>query len=212
MTSEGDVMGKVTVDISMSLDGFIAGPNDSPERPLGDGGERLHEWVYDLASWRERHGLEGGKTDTDADILDEAFKNVGAVVIGRRMFDVANGWGDKPPFGVPCFVLTHRGQEKLVKGATTFTFVTDGVESALEQARAAAGEKDVSIAGGANVIQQYLSARLLDGMQIHLVPVVLGDGRRLFEHLGTEHIELERTRVIETPSITHLRFRVVKED
>lgn len=196
-------MGKATVDMSMSLDGFIAGPNDSVER--------LHQWVYDLASWRERHGLEGGKTDTDAEVLDESFKSTGAVVVGRRMFDVANGWGDNPPFHVPVFVITHEAREKLVKeGGTTFTFVTGGIESTLDQARAAAGDKDVSVGGGANVIQQYLSAGLLDEIQIHLVPVLLGDGRRLFDHIGTEQIELERTRVIESPGVTHLRFRVVK--
>jgi dihydrofolate reductase len=206
-------MGKVTVDMSMSLDGFIAGPNDSVERPLGEGGERLHEWVYDLASWRERHGLTGGKTDSDAEVLDESLKNTGAVVVGKRMFDVANGWGDNPPFHVPVFVLTHDAREKLVKeGGTTFTFVTDGIQSALEQAKAAAGDKDVSVGGGANIIQQYLSAGLLDEIQIHLVPVLLGDGRRLFEHTGTGQIELERTRVIESPGVTHLRFRVVKEN
>ena len=206
-------MGKVTVDMSMSLDGFIAGPNDSVENPLGDGGERLHEWVYELASWRERHGIAGGRTDTDAEILDEAFENTGAVVIGKRMFDVANGWGDNPPFHMPAFVITHDAREKLVKkGGTTFTFVTDGVESALDQARAAAGDKDVSVAGGANVIQQYLSAGLLDEIQIHLVPVLLGEGVRLFDQLGAEQIELKRIRVIESPSVTHLRFRVVKEN
>jgi dihydrofolate reductase len=206
-------MGKVTVDISMSLDGFIAGPNDSVERPLGEGGERLHEWIYDLASWRERHGLEGGKTDTDAEVLDESFKSTGAAVVGRRMFDVANGWGDNPPFHMPVFVITHEAREKLVKEAgTTFTFVTDGIQSALEQAKAAAGDKDVSVAGGANIIQQYLSAGLLDEIQIHLVPVLLGDGVRLFDHLGTEQIELETTRVIESSGVTHLRFHVVKEN
>ena len=206
-------MGKVTVDISMSLDGFIAGPNDSVENPLGDGGERIHEWVYDLASWRERHGIAGGRTDTDAEVLDEAFENTGAVVIGKRMFDVANGWGDNPPFHMPAFVITHDAREKLVKeGRTTFTFVTDGIESALDQARAAAGDKDVSVAGGANIIQQYLSAGLLDEIQIHLVPVLLGEGIRLFDQLGAEQIELERTRVIESPGVTHLRFRVVKDN
>jgi dihydrofolate reductase len=206
-------MGKVTVDMSMSLDGFIAGPNDSVERPLGEGGERLHEWVYDLASWRERHGLTGGKTDTDAEVLDESLKNTGAAVVGKRMFDFANGWGDNPPFHMPVFVLTHDAREKLVKeGGTTFTFVTDGIQSALEQAKAAAGDKDVSVGGGANIIQQYLSAGLLDEIQIHLVPVLLGDGRRLFENTGTGQIELERTRVIESPGVTHLRFRVVKEN
>jgi dihydrofolate reductase len=204
MISKEEAMGKVTVDISMSLDGFIAGPNDSVER--------LHEWLYDLASWRERHGLEGGKTDADAEVLDEAFKNMGAVVVGRRMFDLANGWGDNPPFHVPCFVLTHREQEKLVKGATTFTFVTDGIESALEQAKAAAGDKEVSVAGGANVIQQILRAGLVDEMQIHLVSVLLGEGVRLFDHIGDEQIELERTRVIESPGVTHIKFRVLKEN
>jgi dihydrofolate reductase len=206
-------MGEVTVDISMSLDGFIAGPNDSVENPLGDGGERIHEWVYDLASWRERHGIAGGRTDTDAEVLDEAFENTGAVVIGKRMFDVANGWGDNPPFHMPAFVITHDAREKLVKeGGTTFTFVTDGIESALDQARASAGDKDVSVAGGANIIQQYLSAGLLDEIQIHLVPVLLGEGIRLFDQLGAEQIELERTRVIESPGVTHLRFRVVKDN
>ena len=206
-------MGKSTVDMSMSLDGFIAGPNDSVERPLGEGGERLHEWIYDLASWRERHGLEGGKTDTDAEVLDESFKDTAAVVVGRRMFDVANGWGDNPPFHMPVFVITHNASEKLVKeGGTTFTFVTDGIERALEQAKAAAGDKDVSVAGGANIIQQYLSAGQLDEIQIHLVPVLLGDGVRLFHHIGVEQIELETTRVIESPGVTHIKFRVVKEN
>jgi dihydrofolate reductase len=213
MTSKGDAVGKVTVDMSMSLDGFIAGPNDSVERPLGEGGERLHEWIYDLASWRERHGLEGGKIDTDAEVLDESFKNTGAVVVGRRMFDVANGWGDNPPFHMPVLVITHEAREKLVKeGGTTFTFVTDGIQSALEQAKAAAGDKDVSVGGGANIIQQYLSAGLLDEIQIHLVPVLLGDGVRLFHHIGAEQIELETTRVIESPGVTHMKFRIVKEN
>jgi dihydrofolate reductase len=213
MTSKGDDMGKVTADMSMSLDGFIAGPNDSVERPLGEDGERLHQWLYDLASWRERHGLTGGKSDTDAEVLEESFKNTGAVVVGRRMFDFANGWGDNPPFHMPVFVITHDAREKVVKeGGTTFTFVTGGIESALDQARAAAGDKDVSVAGGANIIQQYLSAGLLDEIQIHLVPVLLGDGRRLFDHIGAEQIELEITRVLESPEVTHIKFRVVKEN
>ena len=204
-------MGKVTADISMSLDGFIAGPNDRPGNGLGDGGERLHEWATDLASWRERHGLSGGQRNRDAEILEEGFENVGAIVLGRRMFDNAQGWGDEPPFHVPVFVLTHEAREKLVKeGGTTFAFVTDGIESALAQARAAAGDKDVAIGGGANSIQQYLRAGLLDEIQIHLVPVLLGDGIRLFEHLGTEPIELARTRVVESPGVTHLRFRAIR--
>ena len=170
-------MGKVTSDMSMSLDGFIAGPNDGVERPLGDGGERLHEWVYGLASWRERHGLAGGKTDRDAEVIDESFKTTGAVVLGRRMFNLGEGpWGDNPPFHVPVFVVTHNAREKVVKeGGTTFTFVTDGIESALQQAQAAAGDKDVSVAGGANIVQQFIKAALLDEVQIHLVPVLLSN-------------------------------------
>lgn len=207
-------MAKVISDMSMSLDGFIAGPNDGPENPLGEGGERLHQWLYDLASWRERHGIAGGKTNIDAEVLDESFRNTGAVVMGRRMFDVGEGpWGDNPPFHMPVFVVTHDAREELVKeGGTTFSFVTDGIESALQQAKAAAGDKDVSVAGGANIIQQYLSAGLLDEIQIHLVPVLLGEGRRLFDHLGTDQMELELTRLIESPGVTHLRFRVAKED
>jgi dihydrofolate reductase len=205
-------MAKVTSDISMSLDGFIAGPNDGPENPLGDSGERLHQWVYQLASWRELHGLPGGKANRDSEILEESIKNTGAEVMGRRMFN--NGekyWRDNPPFHHPVFVLTHEAREEEVKdGGTTYTFVTDGIESALEQAKAAAGDKAVKVTGGANTVQQYIKAGLLDEIQIHVVPVLLGDGIRLFDHLSTERIELELTRLIESPGITHLRFRVVK--
>jgi dihydrofolate reductase len=204
-------VGKVTVDISMSLDGFIAGPNDGLELPLGERGEELHEWVYGLVSWRERHGLAGGESGPDAEILDEAFKDAGAVVLGRRMFDNARGWGDDPPFHMPVFVLTHDAREKLTKeGGTTFTFVTDGIESALEQARAAAGDRDISIAGGANTVQQYLDAGLLDELQIHLVPLMLGGGVRLFDQADPERIGLEPMRVVESPRVTHLKYRVVK--
>ena len=203
-------MGKVVFEISMSLDGFIAGPNDRPGLGLGEGGERLHQWAYDLASWRERHGLAGGQTNRDAELLDEAFRNTGASIVGRRMFDNAEEWGENPPFDMPVFVLTHQAREPLVKGATTFTFVTDGIESALAQARAAAGAKNVAIGGGANVAQQYLKAGLLDEIEIHLVPILLGGGIRLFDRLGDAQIELERMRVIDSPAVTHLRFRVVK--
>ena len=198
-------MGKVTVDITMSLDGFISGPNDSVDL--------LHEWLYGLESWRERHGLAGGEMNRAAEVLDEAFKDVGAMVMGRRMFDLGEGpWGDTPPFHMPVFVVTHHAREKLVKeGETTFIFVTGGIESALKQAKAAAGDKDVSVAGGANIIQQYLKAGLLDEMQIHVAPLLLGAGIRLFDHLGPEPVELESTRVIESPGVTHLRFRVAKE-
>ena len=207
-------MAKVTVDMLMSLDGYIAGPNGGTGNPLGDGGERLHRWAYELASWRERRGIAGGQTNRDAEVVEESFANVGATVMGRRMFDEGEvPWGDEPPFRMPVLVLTHDAREKLVKGGeTTFTFVTDGIESALRQATAAAGDKDVRIAGGANTVQQFIRAGLLDELQIHLAPVFLGDGVRLFDHLGTEQIELERTRVIESPGVAHLKFRVVKED
>jgi dihydrofolate reductase len=203
-------MGKVSFDMSMSLDGFITGPSDSVERPLGEGGERLHQWVYGLASWRERHGLAGGATDMDAEVLDEAFKNVGAVVMGKRMFDHGEGpRGDDPPFHAPVFVVSDEDRETLAKeGGTTFAFVTDGIESALQQAQAAAGGRDVSLAGGANVVQQCLTAGLVDEFQIHLVPVLLGGGVRLFDHVTADQIEL--TRVIDSPGVTHLKFQVVK--
>jgi dihydrofolate reductase len=204
-------MGKVLVDITTSLDGFVAGRDDGPELPLGEGGERLHEWVYGLASWREPHGLEGGETNRDSEILEEAMGNLGAVVVGRRMFDNAGGWGDNPPFHVPVFVLTHEAREQEAKeGGTTFTFVTEGVETAIDQAQTAAGEKDVSIGGGANTIQQFLRAGLVDELQIHLAPLLLGGGVRLFDDLGTDEVKLQSTRVVESPAVTHLKFRVVK--
>ncbi len=213
-------MPRLMLDISMSLDGFIAGPNQTLEQPLGEGGERLHEWAFRLASWRKAHGLSGGETSTvDDAVVEESLGATGAVVMGRRMFSGGEGpwaddpnadawWGDNPPFHVPVFVLTHHTRETVVKeGGTTFTFVTDGIESALEQARAAAGDKDVSLAGGADVALQYLKAGLLDELQIHLVPVLLGGGVRLFDELGPGPIELRSTRVIESSGVTHLTFR-----
>lgn len=200
--------GQVVFDITMSLDGFVSGPNDSPELPLGAGGEKLHEWAYDLASWREPHGLEGGERNRDSEVLEEGMSRAGAIVLGRRMFDNAKGWGENPPFHVPVFVLTHEEKEPLVKeGGTTFTFVTDGIESALEQARAAAGDKDVGIGGGAETIQQFLRAGLVDEFQIHIAPMLLGGGTRLFEQVDPD-LELEITRVIESPRVTHVTFRV----
>jgi dihydrofolate reductase len=213
-------MGKLTLDITMSLDGFVAGPNQTLEHPLGEGGERLHEWIVGLASWRERHGLSGGDMNDDAEVVAEATNATGAYLMGRRMFSGGEGpweddpkgdgwWGDDPPFRAPVFVLTHHPRESVVKGRTTFTFVTDGIEAALERARTAAGGKDVMLAGGANVAQQYLGAGLLDEMQIHLVPLLLRDGVRLFEGLRGDGIEVETTRVIASPTVTHLRYRVV---
>ena len=213
-------MAKVRCDISMSLDGFVAGPNPSLEEPLGAGGDLLHEWAFAAASWRESHGLSGGETNADSEVLQESIDSTGAVVMGRRMFSGGEGawepdpraggwWGDDPPFHVPVFVLTHHARETLVmEGGTSFNFVTDGIEAALEQARAAAGDKDVLLAGGASIVQQYLKAGLLDELQIHIAPVLLGDGTSLFDRLGIEPLGLEATRVIASPSVTHLRFRV----
>jgi dihydrofolate reductase len=213
-------MTKLTLDISMSLDGFIAGPNQTLEEPLGKGGERLHEWVTRLEAWREPHGLEGGETNADSEVVTEALAAAGAIVMGRRMFSGGEGpweddpnpdawWGDNPPFHVPVFVITHHERETVAKeGGTTFAFVTDGIESALEQARAVAGDKNVALGGGADVVQQYLKAGLLDELQIHVVPLLLGGGVSLFGSLGIDQAELEQTRVIASPSVTHLRYSV----
>lgn len=202
-------MGKVVFDISVSLDGFVAGPDDGPELGLGVGGERLHEWVVELKSWREPHGLEGGETNASSEVM-EGMSGAGAVVVGKRMFDNAHGWGDEPPFHKPVFVLTHTAREPLTKSDTTFTFVTDGIESAVEQAKAAAGDKDVSIGGGASTAQQALKAGLLDEVQLTFAPVLLGGGVRLFDGLGPDDVELEVIRVVEGPKATHVKYRVVK--
>lgn len=213
-------MTKLTFDITMSLDGFIAGPNQTTEQPLGEGGERLHKWVYGLRTWREKMGMEGGVTNRDSEILEQSVAATGAVIMGRGMFGGGDGpwdeswegfWGDEPPYHAPVFVLTHHPREALpMKGGTTFTFVTDGIESALEQARAAAGGKNVAVAGGASVAQQYLKAGLLDEFQVHISPILLGDGTRLFEDLGAEPIGLKITRTVESPAVTHIAYSVVR--
>jgi dihydrofolate reductase len=215
-------MGKLTFEVTMSLDGFIAGPNQTVEQPLGEGGERLHEWIYGLASFRERHGLEGGETNADSELLEESMAGTGATLMGRRMFSGGAGpweedpnadgwWGDDPPFRMPVFVLTHHARETVTKqGGTSFTFVTDGIESALEDARAAAEERDVAVAGGANVAQQYLNAGLLDELQIHVAPLLLGGGVRLFDNVDAERVRLEGIKAIESPAVTHLTYRVTK--
>ncbi|MEA2442406.1 MAG: hypothetical protein QOH76_3830 [Thermoleophilaceae bacterium] len=212
-------MSRLRFQIAMSLDGFVAGPNQSEENPLGEGGEQLHEWALELEAWRKPHGREGGVVNASTQVVEEAFENVGASLMGRNMFggdgpwgdDPWDGWwGDEPPFHMPVFVITHHEREPLQKEGTTFTFVTDGIESAFEQAREAAGGKDISLGGGADVAQQYLKAGLIDEMQIHLVPVVLGGGSRLFDNLDGAEIRLEQTRAIEAPGVTHLTYRVVK--
>lgn len=215
-------MARLTCEISMSLDGFIAGPNQTLEQPLGEGGDRLHEWVFGLASFRERHGMDGGETNADDEVMKESLAAQGAVVMGRRMFSGGTGpweddpnsdgwWGDDPPFRGPVFVLTHHARETVTKQrGTTYTFVTDGIEAAAEKARAAAGDKDVAVAGGADVVQQYLGAGLLEELQIHLAPVLLGGGVRLLDNLGREQLTLELDRVVDSPAVTHLRYRVTK--
>jgi dihydrofolate reductase len=197
----------IFADVTMSLDGFITGPNDSVELPIGEGGERLHQWIYDQESWQKGHGQEGGTTGPDNDLIAEVIERAGACVMGRRMFNHGEApWGDVPPFHKPVFVLTHEPGDPLVKADTTFTFVNDGIEAALERARVAAGDKDVQISGGANLIQQFLNAGLLDELQVHVVSVLVGNGVRLFD--GTDRIELEPTRTVEGPGVTHVRYRV----
>jgi dihydrofolate reductase len=191
-------MGKVSTGLSMSLDGFIAGPNDGPQSPLGEGGERLFAWYSEGDTEYRLPGTEMvfEISPQSAELLREAHSKMGAFVTGRRTFDITDGWGGRPPLGVPAFVLSHTVPQQWVYEGSPFTFVTDGVESAVERARAVAGEKDVAV-GAASIVQQCLRAGLLDEIHIDLVPVLLGGGVRLFEHLGTTPIELESTRVIE---------------
>jgi dihydrofolate reductase len=205
-------MTRVFVDVGMSLDGLIAGPNGRPGNPLGDGGTRIHDWVFRLASFSERSGGSGGETGADDDIVRAVFARTGSNVMGRRMFDEGEvGWPEKAPFHTPVFVLTHHAREPWVRpGGTTFFFVTDGFESALEKARAAAGALDVRISGGANVIQQGFKAAAVDELAIHVAPMIMGRGVRLFDHLSTSDLTLQPVEAIDSPAVTHLRYRVVK--
>jgi dihydrofolate reductase len=211
-------MNSVTCQISISLDGFVAGPNQSLDNPIGEGGMRLHEWVFQTDSWRGRHGMDGGEQSPDSAVAAEMTKGIGAYIMGRKMFGGGDGpwdetwtgwWGEDPPYHVPVFVLTHHPREPLtMQGGTTFHFVTDGIESALEQARAAAGDGDVSIAGGASCARQYLAAGLLDQLHLHIAPVVLGAGERLLEDVGDP--KLEPIEVVASPAVTHVKYRVVR--
>ena len=194
----------------------MAGPNQSEANPLGEGGKSPHDWVVVLKAWREPHGKEGGEINASTSVMEEALANVGAEIMGRGKFGGGPGpwddawqgwWGDEPPFHMPVFVLTHHEREPLTLSDTTFNFVTDGIKSALEQARTAAGEKDVTIGGGADAINQYLAAGLLDELELHVVPIVLGGGARLFEGVGPE-LRLEQIRSIDAPGVTHLKYRV----
>ena len=213
-------MGRVVADISMSLDGYIAGPKPTLKEPLGQGGEQLHEWAFKLKAMREPHGMKGGATGPENDYFKEAWVREGAIIMGRKMFSGGKGswekdpraygwWGDDPPFHVPVFVLTHHQREKLnMKGGTSFTFVTDGIKSALSQAKKAAGDKDVAIGGGASAIQQFIEAGLLDELHIHLVPVLLKGGTLLLENLG--NAKLKKVKVVDFPLVTHLHFQPKK--
>jgi len=211
-------MGRVTCQISISLDGFVAGPNQSLDNPIGEGGMRLHDWLFATASWRRQQGEEGGVDSADSEVVDEVGQGVGAYIMGRKMFGGGSGrwdqewkgwWGDDPPYHTPVFVLTHHTREPLsMLGGTTFTFVTDGIASALEQAQEAAGDRLVSIAGGASTIRQYLAAGSLDELYLHIVPIVLGAGERLLEDVGDP--VLEPVKVIASPGVTHIKYRIVK--
>lgn len=210
-------MSRLRFTISMSLDGFVAGPEQSLDNPLGVGGEQLHEWVFPLAAWRKPHGLEGGEVNESSRVVEETV-NAGATIMGRNMFGGHPGpwdaedpwtgwWGENPPFHHPVFVLTHHAREPLeMDGGTTFIFVTDGIESALEQARRAARGKDVALSGGARAARQYLAAGLVDEMHLNVVPILLGAGERLFEQAGDNLHGLKLTRTIATSKVVHLKF------
>ena len=212
--------GKVTAQLSVSLDGFYAGPRfEGDGRDWMDSAEsagffRVTRWVIDALAWRERQGFAGGEQSTNSDIVAEHFAAAGAYVMGRRMADGGEvPWGEEPPFRAPVFVVTHRERETLHrKGGTSFTYVTDGIASAVEQARAAAGGKDVAVAGGGTLLRQVIKAGLLDELELHIVPTVLGTGMRLFDAdldlAEKEAIELTPVRVVHTPDVTHVRYRV----
>jgi dihydrofolate reductase len=211
-------MSKLRVHISVSADGYAAGPNQSLENPLGEGGESLHEWIFPLRAWREPHGKEGGEENVSNTVMEESRANVGAEIMGRGKFGGGPGpwsdewrgwWGEDPPFHMPVFVVTHHEREPLTLADTTFTFMTEGIQSALKQARAAANGKDVLLGGGASIINQYLTAGLVDELELSVVPLVLGGGARLFDGVGPD-VRLEQVRAVEAPGVTHLKYRVVK--
>ena len=213
-------MSKVRVHISISLDGYVAGPNQTLEEPLGEGGERLHDWAVELKVWRELAGMDGGVENASSAVMAEVHANVGTEIMGRGKFgpprrgpwgdDPWKGWwGDDPPFHSPVFVLTHHERAPLTLSDTTFIFVTDGIHAALAEARKAAGAKDILLGGGAASINQYLAAGLVDELELHLVPILLGGGERLFEGVGPD-LNLELLRVVEGPGVTHLKYRVVR--
>jgi len=211
-------MSKLRFRIATSLDGFVAGPEQSVQNPLGIGGMRLHEWAFALEVFRRMHGMEGGEANASTAVVEDALRDVGATVMGRNMFGGHPGpwdaedpwsgwWGSDPPFHHPVFVVTHHARAPLeLEGGTTFHFVTDGIEAALERARAVAGGKDVSLGGGADVARQFLAAGLVDEMLISLVPILLGGGERLFDGLADLR-GLELVRTVVAPGVLHLALR-----
>ena len=212
-------MTRLRLGLTMSLDGYVAGPNQSVAHPLGEGGEKLHEWAFAVRSFREQHGMEGGTTGPDDAVAAESLQNIGATIMGRHMFGGGDGpwgddpwrgwWGEDPPFHTPVFVLTHHARPPLeMQGGTTFHFVTDGIHAALERARSAARGKDVNLGGGADVAQQYLRAGLVDEMEIHVVPLLLGSGARLFDHADGRQTAYECVRVVASPSVSHYKYRL----
>lgn len=213
-------MSKLRCHIAISLDGFVAGPNPSKQNPLGEGGGLLHGWMVSLGAWRESHGARGGEVNESTRIMEETRENVGAGVMGRNMFGPVGGgdwgdgqwkgwWGDDPPYHNDVFILTHYPRDPVeMEGGTTYHFVTDGIERALEQASEAANGRDVRLWGGAQAIQQYMAAGLLDELELHVVSVLLGDGERLFDNLGNAEPQLEQVRAVEAPGVTHLKYKL----
>lgn len=212
-------MTELKLDITVSVDGYVAGPNPSLEEPLGERGEDLHQWAFAAAAWRERHGEEGGEGGIDSDLIAEHVASIGATIVGRKMYSGGSGpwesdpmadayWGDEPPFHHPVFVLTHHEREPVEKaGGTTYTYVTDGIQSALDQAREAAGGKAVAIGGGADVAQQYLNAGLVDQVRLHIAPMVLGGGRLLLEGVNPS-LRWEQIDAHQGNGVTHVTYRI----
>ncbi|MHB1468663.1 MAG: dihydrofolate reductase family protein [Solirubrobacteraceae bacterium] len=212
-------MSTLRVSITMSLDGYVAGPGQDQENPLGSGGLDLHRWFFPLKAFREMHGQKGGDVNASSAVVEERLANTGATIMGRNMFGPVRGpwpdeswrgwWGESPPFHHPVFVLTHHPREPLeMEGSTTFHFVSDGIESALEQAKDAAGGLDVSLAGGASVVNQYLVAGLVDEISISIAPLILGTGERLFQGLDRETLKLKQVRTVGAPGVTHIKYEV----
>ena len=204
-------------NVSVSLDGYAAGPNQTRAEPLGEGGERLHEWAFASRAWNQMHGLDGGEASADDRFVDAGDAGIGATIMGRNMFGPIRGpwgdeqwtgwWGEDPPFHNPVFVLTHHAHDPIpMQGGTTFYFVTDGIESALEQAFATAGGADVRLGGGADTIRQYLRAGLLDELHLAIAPILLGGGERLLDDLGDAPSGYDCAELACSPSVVHVRL------